>query len=911
MRGVRTTSLASVGLVLVLVACEAAAPSPPAQAPRAASKTDAPARFPVEATPRLELPDGVRAVRERLELFVDPTSPTFHGTADLELALSAPRDVVWLHGRGLHVTRAIADAGGTKAAGRWEEADPSGVAKVSFDAPLAAGPVVLHVEWDAPFVKGTKGLYVTTQAGSAYAATQFEAIDARRAFPCFDQPAAKIPYEISLVVPQGSEAISNGKETSREPAGSGRVRVRFAPTPPIPSYLVAFAVGPYDVVKAADIPSSALRRTPIPLRGIAAKGRGPELAYAMANAGAIVAKLEEYFGVAYPYDKLDLLAIPDRQGAMENAGAVMFSEDSLLLDAKTASDAQLRTFGVVVTHELAHQWFGDLVTMRWWNDLWLNEAFATWTAAKIADVWEPKVRSGLDLLAGVQGAMGADALGSARAIRQPIATNDDIENGFDGITYQKGAGVIRMFERWVGEEAFRRGVRAHFAAHPFGNATSDEFLAAISAAAGKDVATPFHTFLDRPGVPFVEVSSVCDGAPRLRVRQSRYLPLGSAADAAVTWKIPFCARYGVKGAAKETCALVEAAEADVPLDGCPDWVMPNARAGGYYRFSLAPADLAKLRKAGLAALDVPERIAFGNGLRAAFRRATLPYGDVLEAASALATDPHTEVAAEPMGFLASGREWLLTDPVRPKVEAYAGRLFGPVGKGLGYEPKKGEDVSTGALRRDVLYFLVDHAKDRAVRAELTKRGRAYFAPDGTVHPDAVTPNLATLSLRVWAEGGDDATFDALRAALGKIEDAPVRSRLMIAAASIRAPSAAEKGRRLALDPVLRTSEMTTPLWTQMGSVETRDAAWTWLQASYDALFARLKDVPFGPMQLVYMTRYFCDDAHAAAVKAFFEPRVGGFDGGPRELASAVEDIRLCAKVRAAQEPHAKAFFENK
>ncbi len=854
----------------------------------------------------------MRAVRERLELFVDPTSPVFHGVADLELSLSTPRDVVWLHGRGLRVTRAAALSGGVSATGRWEEVDPSGVAKVSFPAPLAAGAVVLHLEWEAPFVKGTKGLYVTTQAGRAYAATQFEAIDARRAFPCLDQPSAKIPYEVTLVVPRGDEAISNGKETSREPDGADRTRVRFAATPPIPSYLVAFAVGPYDVVKGADVPASAVRKAPIPLRGVAAKGRGPELAYAISNAGAILTKLEEYFGVAYPYEKLDILAIPDRAGAMENAGAVMFDEGTLLVDPKRASDGQLRQFGTVVTHELAHQWFGDLVTMSWWNDLWLNEAFATWTAAKIGDVWDPKVRSGLDQLGGVQGAMGSDGLTSARAIRQPIATNDDIENGFDGITYQKGAGVIRMFERWVGEEAFRRGVHAHFEAHRFGNATSDEFFAAVSAAAGKDVATPMRTFLDRPGVPFVEVAAVCDGAPHLHVKQSRYLPLGSSGDANVIWKIPFCARYGVKGAApKETCALVEAAEADVPLDACPEWVMPNARAAGYYRFSLAPADLGKLRKAGLPALDVAERIAFGNGLRAAFHRGSAPYGDLLEAASALAGDPNAEVAAEPTGFLTTAHDWLFGDPARAKVEAYGGRLFVPVGRALGFEPKKGEDVGRGALRRDVFYFLADHARDPGARAELGKRGRAYFGEDGALHPDAVTPNLAALALKVWAEGGDEKTFSALRAALAKTENAADRDRLLFAIANIRASGAAERARQLSLDPLLRTSEMLTPLWTQMGTAETREVAWAWLKTNFDALFARLKDVPFGPLQLITMTRSFCYEARAADVKAFFDPRVVAFDGGPRELAAAVEDIRLCAKVRAVHEPEAKKFFERK
>ena len=396
-----------------------------------------------------------------------------------------------------------------------------------------------------------------------YAYTQFESIAARDAFPCFDEPGFKIPFDTTLVVPAGDEAVANTHEIERKTEG-GSLRVHFAPTLPLPSYLVAFAVGPLEIVPAPDVPPNAVRKRPLPLRGVTTKGHGKEIAYALAHAGEILAVLEQIFGIEYPYDKLDILAVPDKGGAMENPGAVTFADELLLFDEKTAPVWQKRAYASVVAHEFAHQWVGDLVTAAWWDDIWLNEAFATWIGSKAADTWDPKVEAKLELLEGIQGAIGADALVSARAIRQPIESNNDIENAFDSITYEKGGGVLSMFERWVGADTFQRGLHEYLSQHRFGNATADDFLSAESTASGKDVKTAFHTFLDQPGVPFVEAEVQCgDGGPRLHLKQSRYLPLGSTGDPNKTWQIPVCARYQTGKDVKEACVLLADHEGDI------------------------------------------------------------------------------------------------------------------------------------------------------------------------------------------------------------------------------------------------------------------------------------------------------------------------------------------------------------
>ncbi len=523
----------------------------PSTFPSAIGVRGAPAPPVAEAAPKVRLPADVRPTAEALELRIDPKQDRFSGSVDIAISLDQPRSVVWLHGKGFNVSRAAAVLdGGAEVAGTWRQEGDDGLASLTFPRALPAGKAKLHVDYDAPFGLKLEGLYKVKQEGSAYAFTQFESTAARDAFPCFDEPGFKIPFDTTLVVPADAQAVSNTKEIERRTDG-GSLRVHFAPTLPLPSYLLAFAVGPLEIVPAADVAPNAVRKRPLPLRAVTAKGHGKEVAYAIAHTGDFVTLLEQFFGIEYPYDKLDILALPDKHGAMENAGAITFGDQFLLFDEKTAPVSQKRVYANVMLHELAHQWVGDLVTAAWWDDIWLNEAFATWMQGELVDVWDPKMEARMSLLERTQSAIGNDVLVSARAIRQPIASTNDIKNAFDGITYEKGAAVIGMFERWVGPETFQRGVHDYLAAHRLGSATADDFLGAESAASGKDVKTPFHTFLDQPGVPFVEAEVKCDGAPRLHLKQSRYLPLGSTGDANRSWQIPLCAKYQVGKETKE------------------------------------------------------------------------------------------------------------------------------------------------------------------------------------------------------------------------------------------------------------------------------------------------------------------------------------------------------------------------
>jgi len=862
--------------------------------------------------PTLRLPGDVRPRGETIALTIDPRAERFSGIVDIEVMLGRPRSTLWLHGQGLHVSTArVTPEGGTPRVASWLEHDEKGTASLTLADAVPMGRSTIHIEYDAPFSSKQEGLFKLTEAELPYAFTQFENIAARQAFPCFDEPGFKIPWDVTLVVPEAVEAIANTRELSREKdVSEERARVHFARTEPLPSYLIAFAVGPLDVVRGSDVPPTKVRARALPLRGVATHGHGPEMAYALAHTGEILATLEQYFGVTYPYDKVDIIAIPDMQGAMENAAALTFNDGLLLFDAATAPWRQRRAYADVMTHELAHQWVGDLVTATWWDDIWLNEAFATWMEAK-ADVWDPRTDAMTILIDGAQDAMVIDALTNARAIRQPVLSVGDIANAFDNITYSKGGAVLRMFERWVGPDTFRRGLTEYLTRHHFGSATADDFLDAESRAAGKDVKTPFRTFLDQPGVPYVEATVLCDGSPRLHLTQTRYLPVGSLGSAGAVWQVPLCARYGHGALASEACMLLASSEGDLALGAvCPDWVFPNADAVGYFRFSLAPKDLAKLRASGYSQLTPHERVALGNSVHAALDAGKLSLEDAIVATEPLAIDSHADVVAQAMDLVALARRRLHAGAARVRVEAFARDLFRRPYRSLGWERAKGDDGPRIDLRVRVLGFLATTARDPGVRAEATRRAKAYigYRGNGAIHRSAVDSDLASVALRVLGEDADEGVWEALRAQLIATDDAELRTNLIEALSASRSPDLAARARGLCLDRTLRATEVLTPLVIQLAEPDMAEEAWRWIKAHWDALLSGVTND--SQSQLVSMASVFCDEAHVADVMSFLSPRISGIDGGPRELAKAQESMLLCNARRAAEERSARSFFSS-
>lgn len=858
------------------------------------------------------LPRNVVPSHVGLELKIDPRLPRFSGVVTMDVAIADPTRVIWLHGRDLSISSArITPMSGSVQSLSAELADPSGVLKFSAANLIPAGKARLEIRYEAPFAE-SEGAYRVKPEGLDYVISDMEPTGARRAYPIFDEPSFKQPWTVTLIIPAGMQGVSNTREVSRKTLPDGWQQLRFATTENLPSYLVAFAVGPWDIVETADIPPNAVRKTPLKLRGIAARGQGVKMKYVLENTAAILAAEEAYFGTPYPFDKLDLLAAPDfSSGAMENPGLIVYRDSVLFTNEQSPIGAQ-QYFWTSHAHELAHQWFGNLVTMPWWDDLWLNESFASWFAAKIVAEVNPAMHPQRGEVESSLRAMGGDSLATTRRIREPVKSFTDIQSGFDGITYSKGGGVLAMFERLLGAQRFQKGMQQYMARHARGNATSDDLIDALAAVSDEPAIfrKSFRSFLEQPGVPLLKIRSQCNAgtSPRLLVEQQRFLPVGSTVASTGEWVIPLCVRFGDATGVREQCSLVSGRYAVVALDAttCPDFVMPNADGAGYYRFSLAPKDQAGLQ-ANFAKLSDLEQRVFADSITSAYSAGTIDTDAFLRAAQDLAKAPLASTVLAPAARI----DWLILHVAGKAAQKQALRdsvrsWYAPRLAALGTQAREGESLDDRLLRSGLLDVLATTARDPALRAELGNRGRAVLGlsiggkpGDAKLHPNAASAEERGLALGLAMELGNAEVFDALLRHFETSQDPALRRQLLSAAGQARQPELAARARDYALKPTVRRNEIGQLVRLDTGNPEGWPASRAWLDANYDALATRL-----APNSAAIARLYgsnMCSRDEATLMSDKWSARLRDAEGGPRSLAQTVETITLCA---ALKEHHA-------
>ena len=849
--------------------------------------------------PELRLPAVARPIGMTVDLTLLPEQETFDGRVGIDLELTQAASFLWLNAHALEIQSAVLTAGGKESPAR---AVAGGDDFVGFDfgREVPAGKAHLAIAYRGKLDDvETEGLFRQKDGDDWYAFSQFESTFARRAFPCFDEPSYRTPWKVTLHVKADQVAVSNAPAVAERPEANGMKAVEFAPTPPISSYLVALGVGPFAVVDAG-----TWGRSKTPVRMIVARGKAGKTGYAAEVTGPLLVALEEYFEIPHPFAKLDNLAIPQTVGfgAMENPGLITYMDRWLLSDPAHPVLELQRTYASTAAHENAHLWFGDLVTMKWWDDIWLNEGFATWMAGKIVAQWKPEW-GGEDENVGRRGeAMGADSLASSQPVRRPIHNNGDIASAFDGISYQKGGALLSMFETWMGPERFRKGVQRYLKAHAWGNATSDDFLAALAAEGAPEVAKSFATFLDQPGVPVVSVALACAGGKgKLTLSQRRYVPLGSPVAKDQLWQVPVTLRYGGSGKSEIAKVLLDGASRSTDLAFCPEWVQANHGGFGYYVSEYSPALLEKLA-ATSSSLPIAEQIALLGDTGFLFSSGELSPAAALGVLPRFATSTSRLVVDSALDLAYSVEDNLVADAVRPNYQRFIAGLLGERAKKLGFTKRPGESMDDTLLRPRVQRGMGNIAADPATRAEARRLAEAWLQ-DAT----AIDQEMLGSVLGIAAVAGDEQLFSALEAAALKAQDRRVRRQIIESLGRFRDPAAVERGLALVLSGKFDVREAGGIAWTLSGERATRQMVFDWVKRSFDPLAAALPEQYTAG--LVWTTTGFCDAAHRDEIASFFGPRLAKVSGGPNNLEKVLDIVGICIARREKQEAGVTAFLQ--
>jgi len=845
------------------------------------------------------LPANVVPLAYRIELTVLPDQPRFHGHVEIDVRVQGEERALYLHGRQLHVSKLSVRQAERSDSAKYREVDASGVAQIALARPLAPGEATLIFDYDAAFGTGAAGLYRQEVDKRWYAWTQFEAIDARGAFPCFDQPEFKTPFTVSLITAPDVVAVTNAAETGATPLGK-LVRHEYAPTLPLPTYLVAFAVGPFDVVEGT-APATPQRTTPLPLRVLATHGQKDSLQYALSETKPIVRLLEAYFATPFPYPKLDQIASPVMGGAMENAGAVIYDDSAFVLGPNAPVRAH-QVFGGIVAHELAHQWFGDLVTPVWWEDIWLNESFANWLGFRIGDEWKPALHIGrAGLLTGFR-AMDVDALHAGRPIQQPIVTSAEIDSAFDSITYGKGGKVIEMIEGYLGAEKFQQGVRLHMQRFANRNASSNDFFQSLADAAREPkILAAMQDFVQKQGAPVVKVER---NGLSLKLTQRRYAPLGAAAAPATTWSIPLCVRAG----AARQCRLIDTADSSMTLPGKDPHalLMPNAGGRGYYRFELAEPEWRALI-AQAKQLEVAEALAVVDSLWAQWRAGAASLSLVLDAMRAFAGHSQADVAIEVGERLSELRaRSLLSAAQLPAYRALVSELFGAHLQKLGFDPKPGvygkEDPDTSRLRAQLVHYMAMEAANPELANALAAAADSWSNGDA----NALDRTFLLDALALWVKRHGEAGAKKLLPKLIATSDADLRRRMARALGSSDEPAVARYVLANLGQKGLRPTDKLIFAHAITREPGTREIGFDSLGRNVTRL---VKETNLSSMKVVFdAPATFCSESDAARIEKSLRPHVDSYKRGGLSLSRVVESAHNCGVLKTRQQAELAAAF---
>ena len=706
-----------------------------------------------EHTDPYHLPRNAIPSRYDLTLQPDLEQATFTGSVIIALEVVAPTDAIWLNAADLEIiSTALEDGEGSHVCSPEAELVPEQQRlRLGLGASLPTGDYRLMLGFEGILNDKLRGFYRSVfqdDDGNEHviATTQFESTDARRAFPCFDEPDFKAVFGITLIVPENLYAVSNAPIISETPAGNGWRLVSFDDTMKMSTYLVAFVVGPFEATEPVDVDG-------VPLRVVHPIGKGHLTEFALQVGAFTLRHFAAYYDIPYPGQKLDLVAVPDFAfGAMENLGCVTFREVLLLLDPQQATQPERVRVADVIAHEIAHMWFGDLVTMRWWNGIWLNEAFATFMGTMAVDAFDTRWQRWTQFSLERSAAFDVDSLHHTRPIEYPVQSPSDADGMFDLLTYEKGGSVLRMLEQHLDETPFRDGIRHYLKKHQYGNTETNDLWDAIEEVSDQPARRVMDSWIFQRGFPLLSVS--VDEAGKLTLTQQRfsYTPLN---DDDSVWSVPVTLRYGHSGQIGERRELLESASPQIDFGHPVDWVVVNAGGHGFYRVRYDPSLLQKLRPIMMHQLTAIERYSLVDDTWASVLSGNTTAADFLDLAQGLRPENDLDVWTLLCGCLDHlGR--LLDGEAEARYQAVLRDLYGPTLEGLGWSPKPDDNSRTLELRGLIIRSLAVAANDAEAQRQCRELHANHLQDATSVEPNIAAAAAAAVSC--CGSGDDYAVF---------------------------------------------------------------------------------------------------------------------------------------------------------
>jgi aminopeptidase N len=840
------------------------------------------------------LPDNVVPESYDLTFAPDLAKASFTGEETIHVNVLKPTSAVVLNAAELDFQGVSITAGGAtqKAAVGLDPAKEQATFTVGKE--LAAGPAEIRIEFTGILNDKLRGFYLSKSDRRNYAVTQFESTDARRAFPSFDEPAFKAVFQIALVIDKGDTAISNGKIVSDTPGPTeGKHTVKFSPSPKMSSYLVVMLVGDFVCREGA--------ADGIPIRVCSLPEQKDMTGFALEASENVLEFYDKYYAIKYPYGKLDHIVFPDfAAGAMENVAAITYRDSALLIDEKTASYDAKQQVASVIAHEMAHQWFGDLVTMKWWNDIWLNEGFATWMSWKPLEAWKPEWNMGEQEVSETLGALGSDSISSVRTIRADAENPADIQALFDGIAYGKAASVLRMVEAYVGPETLQKGVNAYLEKHKYGNATAEDFWKQITETSGKPIDKIMKSFTEQPGAPLVSVKTRCQGdKTEVTLSQQRYVADAAAMAAGSTeiWPIPV--NLLPSATRKPEYHLLTEREETVELPGCSAWVYANAGGRGYYRSSYDAASFAKMSADVEGTFPAEERVRVPSDAWALVRVGRLNIADYLNLLQKMQGERSRQVLQIMTGHIPEIHDRFVTEADRPAFEKWVRDFLTPVAKDLGETAVAGEPAEREALRGDVFAMLAQYGRDPQLIAKARATTEQYMKDTNSVGTD-----LAKNALMISAMNGDAALYDTYVAHLKTAKNPEEYGFYLQSLGMFPQPALAKRTFELGLGPDVKNQDLYA-LYFPLLNYRVQPEAWELLKTNFPSVMKKID--ASDAVGIAQVASVFCDAGLRDDSQRFFADQK--LPGSERILQNARDQVNSCIQVRDLQQKNLSTYLE--